>query len=300
MHKVVSCTGYGDRLQNTPLLTRKHWNISKSYILKLFCPAVSNGLRAWFAIVAAPSDTDWSLEWHDILHNFFIQVQDSASAAAITPWSRIVCKQHWDLFCYVAHLPEHRWVRRMLAWNPAVRTRQVGRPRHTRDQKVKAFCCYKQLGHWLDCARDEVAWLALSHSFYTFCMSWGAAICQNRFVNVVFFWFTACAQNGPATRRPDIDIDIFPCGRRNPCGGIILPRAVNMYSAQFCPWFRSKTFKIRPSFVTSVFGSCASFVSMAVLSTFNRKPTLVTGFTNFSKVCATSGPKFGNNRLSSA
>ena len=35
-----------------------------------------------------------------------------------------------------------------------------------------------------------------------------AAICKYRFVNVVFFWFTACAQNGPATRRPGIDIDI--------------------------------------------------------------------------------------------
>ena len=59
----------------------------------------------------------------------------------IKPSSRIVCKQHWDLFCYVAHLPEHRWVRTtMLAWNPAVRTRQVGRPRHTWDQKVTAFC----------------------------------------------------------------------------------------------------------------------------------------------------------------
>ena len=123
------------------------------------------------AIVAPPSDTDWSLEWHDILHNWNIRVQDFASAAAIKPWSRIVCKQHWDLFCYVAHLPGHRWVRRMLAWNPAVRTRQVGRPKHTWDQKVTVFCRYKQLGHWLDCARDEEAWLALFDSFYNFCMA---------------------------------------------------------------------------------------------------------------------------------
>ena len=151
-----------------------------------------------------PSDADWSLERHDILYNWNIRVQDFASAAAI----KIVCKQHWDLFCYVAHLPEHRWVRRMLAWNPAVRTRQVGRPRHTWDQKVTTFCRYKQLGHWLDCARDEEAWLALSDSFYNFCIAWGAAICKYPFVNVVFFWFTTCTQNGPATRRPGIDIDI--------------------------------------------------------------------------------------------
>ena len=94
-----------------------------------------------------PSDTDWSLEWHDILHQWNVRVQDLLSAAAIKPWSRIVCKQHWDLFCYVAQLPEHRWVRRMLAWNPAIRARQLGRPRHTWDQKVAAFCRYKQLRH---------------------------------------------------------------------------------------------------------------------------------------------------------
>ena len=61
--------------------------------------------------------------------------------------------------------------------------------------------------------------------------------------------------------------------------------------------FRSKIFKIRPSFVTSVFGGCASFVSITILSIFSRKPTLPTAFTNVFKICATSGPKFANNRM---
>ena len=97
-----------------------------------------------FANYAVPSWHHLQIQighWNgDILHNWNIRVQHFASAAAKKPWSRIVCKQHWDLFCYVAHLPEHRRVRRMLVWNPAVRTRQVGRPRHTWDQKVTAFC----------------------------------------------------------------------------------------------------------------------------------------------------------------
>ena len=92
-------------------------------------------------------------------------------AAAIKPWSRIACKQHGDLFCYVAQLPEHRWVRRMLAWNPAIRARQLGRPRHTWDQKVTAFCRYKQHGHWMEYAQYKKAWLALSGSFYNFCIA---------------------------------------------------------------------------------------------------------------------------------
>ena len=73
-----------------------------------------------------------------------------------------------------------------------------------------------------------------------------------------------------------------------------------MHPSHFCPWFRSKTFKIRPSLVTSVLGGCASFVNMTVLSIFSRKPAFPTAFTNLSKIFATSGPEFANSRMSSA
>ena len=132
------------RQQGTKCLHSNRWilqNRKTSVLAKLkyFDSVVSSMVCFASGHVAPLSDTDWSLEWHDILHNSNIRVQDFASAAAIKPWSRIVYKQHWDLFCYVAHLPEHRWVRRMLAWNPAVRTGQVGRPRYTWDQKVAVF-----------------------------------------------------------------------------------------------------------------------------------------------------------------
>lgn len=103
----------------------------------------------------------------------------------ISTWARIVCKQHWDLFCYVAHLPEHRWVSGILAWNPAVRFRQVGRPEHVWDHKIAGFGFQKELGHWMECARDKEAWLALSDLFYNFCMAYREAICKYRFVNIV-------------------------------------------------------------------------------------------------------------------
>ena len=76
------------------------------------------------------------------------------------------CFAMWQ---YVAHLPEHCWVRRMLAWNPALKTRQVGRPRHMWGQKVQIFCCYKQVGHWRECARDEETWFAFFDTFHNFC-----------------------------------------------------------------------------------------------------------------------------------
>ena len=154
-------------VSSTVCFSSGHRTIYKDHLLKLDV----SFRKLCRSIVAPPSDTDWSLEWHDILHQWNIRVQDLASAAAIKPWSRIVCKQHWDLFCYVAQLPEHRWVRRMLAWNPTIRARQLGRPRHTWDQKVTAFCRYKQLGHWMEYAQDKKAWLALSGSFYNFCMA---------------------------------------------------------------------------------------------------------------------------------
>ena len=170
-----------------------HRTIYKDHLLKLDVSFRKLGR----SIVAPPSDTDWSLEWHDILHQWNIRVQDLASAAAIKPWLRIVCKQHWDLFCYVAQLPEHRWVRRMLAWNPAIRARQLGRPRHTWDQKVTAFCRYKQLGHWMEYAQDKKAWLALSGSFYNFCMAYSEAICKYGFVNIVSFGSPPAPKMGP-------------------------------------------------------------------------------------------------------
>ena len=88
---------------------------------------------------------------------------------AIKPLSRIVCKQHWDIFSYVAHLPENRWVRRVLAWNPAIRSRQAGRTRHMWDHKVAAFCRYKELGHWLEYAKEkETLFLQLLHGLIYF------------------------------------------------------------------------------------------------------------------------------------
>jgi len=52
-----------------------------------------------------------------ILHNWNIRVQDLTSATDIKLKPRIVCQQHWDLFCYVAHLREHCWERRVLAFD---------------------------------------------------------------------------------------------------------------------------------------------------------------------------------------
>ena len=57
----------------------EHRTIYKDHLLKLDV----SFRKLCRAIVAPPSDTDWSLEWHDILHNWHIRVQNFAFAAAI-------------------------------------------------------------------------------------------------------------------------------------------------------------------------------------------------------------------------
>ena len=70
---------------------------------------------------------------------------------------------------HIANLPEHRLVRRILAWNPSVRYRSLGRRPHTWDYQLQAFCRYKGLGPWIEEAKYHHHWNALFEDFYTFC-----------------------------------------------------------------------------------------------------------------------------------
>ena len=121
------------------------------------------------SIVTPPSDTDWSLEWHEILHHWNDRARTFAQTAGLQPWSYCVCRQHWKLASHIANLPEHCWVRRILAWNPSVRYRSLGRRPHTWDYQIQAFCRYKGLGPWLEEAKHHHHWNALFEDFYTFC-----------------------------------------------------------------------------------------------------------------------------------
>ena len=99
------------------------------------------------SIVTPPSDTDWSLERHEILHRWNDRARTFTQTAGLQPWSCCVCRQHWKLASHIANLPEHRLVRRILAWNPSV-------------------------GPWLEEAKYHHHWNALFEDFYTFCQMW--------------------------------------------------------------------------------------------------------------------------------
>ena len=67
-------------------------------------------------IVGPPPGTNWSAQWHDILHEGNMRVDHWARASGISSWSEKCMIQYWNWGSYIANLPAERWVRRALAW----------------------------------------------------------------------------------------------------------------------------------------------------------------------------------------
>ena len=68
----------------------------------------------------------------------------------------------------------------MLARNPAIKSRQVGRPRHLWDHKVAAFCRYK----WTTRGTRKHGWHPPTRS--TTLHGLNEMICKHKFVNIFF------------------------------------------------------------------------------------------------------------------
>ena len=113
-----------------------------------------------------PPEVDWNAAWKEVLHLWNERVRNFIANAHVNTWSYITCKNYWNLARHVAGLPAHRWVQRLLSWHP-FGTRRVGRPRHTWESKLHAYCRYADLGSWREL--DDVVWNSLLASFVNFC-----------------------------------------------------------------------------------------------------------------------------------
>ena len=102
-------------------------------------------------IAGRPPGTNWSAQWHDILHEWNLRVDHWARASGISSWSQKCMVQYWKFGSYIANLPAERWVRRALAWNPLPTNRSRGRPQQTWDTKLEMFCMFKALDNWEKC-----------------------------------------------------------------------------------------------------------------------------------------------------
>ena len=119
-------------------------------------------------IVGPPPGTNWSLDWHEILHFWNERVAHFAALAGVKSWSQSVCIHYWKFARYVACLPSHRWVKRVLAWTPPG-SRNAGRPADTWEHKLVTYCRYKNLRNWMDAAEDQQWWEFHLDDFINFC-----------------------------------------------------------------------------------------------------------------------------------
>jgi len=87
-------------------------------------------------VVGFPNGVDWSRPWHEILHLWHSKLSDSMTANSVQCWSQRALKQYWNMAGYAACLPDHRWLRRVLAWSPSGH-RSQGRPRHTWESTLR-------------------------------------------------------------------------------------------------------------------------------------------------------------------
>ena len=79
------------------------------------------------SIVGPPPGTCWTLEWHEIFHQWNVQMIIFIDRTNIKTRSHIFCPSYWMLAQHIATLPPERWVRRILRWCLAG-TNRIGRP----------------------------------------------------------------------------------------------------------------------------------------------------------------------------
>ena len=105
-------------------------------------------------IVGPPAGTDWSLPWHQVLHNWNERVALFTEDADVAPWSRQCAMQYWNFASYVTTLPPTRWIRRVVAWTPEG-CKHRGRQPYMWSESLEAFCRAKKLPDWTSLSQDD-------------------------------------------------------------------------------------------------------------------------------------------------
>ena len=119
-------------------------------------------------VVGPPGGIDWSQPWHGTLHIWHERVNRITTNMGLHSWSTHCLRQYWRLACYIAGLPEERWVLRVLKFRPCGR-RPQGAPRNTWESKIHSFCRMKGWGDWLTVAAHRENWLSYTNEFVEFC-----------------------------------------------------------------------------------------------------------------------------------
>ena len=119
-------------------------------------------------VVGAPGGICWQDPWHEILHIWNQRVREKVEACHMKTWAETCASQQWKFACYIMTLPQERWVRRMLYWQPFGRG-PVGRPAINWTSKLEQFSRLKHWGDWKDVATDAEHWMMEMDDFVKFC-----------------------------------------------------------------------------------------------------------------------------------
>jgi hypothetical protein len=119
-------------------------------------------------IVGPPQGIDWSQPWNQILHAWNARAMSFAAAAKIPSWGEECLRRFWDFAGWAARLPGHRWVKRLLAWQPAASGGRRGRPCDSWEEPLIRFCRYRGFPPWQTLALLEARWSSLRNEFVIF------------------------------------------------------------------------------------------------------------------------------------
>ena len=100
-------------------------------------------------MVGPPSGLDWSLPWHEVLHEWNQHVQQMTQTLNLQSWSYKCIHGYWNFAHHVAKLPANRWVKRAMSWSPNG-VRVPGRPRDCWYTQLEAFARFNGNTCWTE------------------------------------------------------------------------------------------------------------------------------------------------------
>ena len=126
-----------------------HRKISIPHLRKLD----SEWRRLLRSMVGPPSGLDWSLPWHEVLHNWNQHVQKMTQSLRLKSWSCKCLHSYWNLAHHVTTLSADRWVKRAMNWSPNG-ARILGRPRNSWQTYLEAFARFSGFDSWSECVSN--------------------------------------------------------------------------------------------------------------------------------------------------
>ena len=108
-------------------------------------------------IVGPPADIQWDMPWHIILHHWNAKAVRHWEGLRRPTWGQVCLRSYWNFALHAANLPNTRWIKRALAWQPVGKL-ALGRPRNMWASCLETFARWKRWDSWETAALDNGLW----------------------------------------------------------------------------------------------------------------------------------------------